>query len=140
MKKPLYITLAAIPLFLFFACHKKQLQEKPAHLIPYEKTIEIVAYSYIIESEVLLSRDLSDSAKLAYSAELYHSLFEKYAISKEQYASSVEFYLKDEDQANKLNQDVSAKLEELRVFYTGEEPEDIAGGLDDAELDNEEVR
>ncbi|MDR2979716.1 MAG: DUF4296 domain-containing protein [Bacteroidales bacterium] len=125
MKKLCRLAAAALFLCLSVSCHKKQLQEKPDHLVPYHKLVDMVAYSYIIESDALLMPDRSDSAKQFNSATLYESLFDKYDVTKEQYATSVEFYLKDEDQANKLNQDVMIKLEELRVEYLENEERSI---------------
>lgn len=120
-------SLTILSLFLFgifsFSCHKKQLQEKPSHLISYDEIVELTAYSYIIESESLLAPGYSDSAKQAYSGQLYQCLFENHDISKDDYIVSLEFYLKDEDQANKLNEDVSIRLEKLRQEYTGEKEE-----------------
>ncbi|MDL2311712.1 DUF4296 domain-containing protein [Bacteroidales bacterium OttesenSCG-928-B11] len=120
MKKLCWLVFIT-PLFFFqISCNKKQLQVKPANLIPYEQVVDITAYSYIIESEVLLTANYSDSARLAYSIQLYDCLFEKHQVIQEDYSASVEFYLKDEDQANKFNEDVGIRLEELRVEYIGE--------------------
>lgn len=104
--KVLLIILLALSLLV--SCNKKQLQKKPAQLIPVEKMTDIIAESYLIESMINFSS--GDSSKQALTQNLYADLFRKYGITKEQYISSITYYLSEKDQANEILTESSEKL------------------------------
>ncbi|MBR4918017.1 MAG: DUF4296 domain-containing protein [Bacteroidales bacterium] len=121
MKKTfLYILL--IPLVLFSAgCHKKQVQKRPDNLINRSTMANILAEAYIIESLITLNPD--DTLNNVESARgYYHDLFERYHVTREQFNTSMQYYMGDEDAAKKLvidaNAILMAKKKELAITDT----------------------
>ena len=87
---------------LFSACNsKKQVMEKPDHLINRITLVNILAESYLIESSLHMlppdSIGRNDLARL-----YYKDLFDRYNITNEQFESSVAYYISEEKSAEKL--------------------------------------
>ena len=100
---------------LFVACNKKQLTPKPDHLIPFNQMVEIMAESYLIESMIYFLPP--DSDKIVITQTLYNDLFVKNNISKNQYNSSIKYYLADKISAEKLLNAVSDQIATKRKKY-----------------------
>jgi hypothetical protein len=100
MKKTVLYFLIVGILFAVAGCHKKQVQEKPADLIPRKVIVNVIAESYIIESYIQV---LTDTFERCYIPPfLYKEMFNRYGITRPQFISSINYYLGDEDQAEKL--------------------------------------
>jgi hypothetical protein len=82
------------------SCHKKQIREKPVNLLSYEKVTEMVTDISLVESIVYLLPP--DSDRLRVSREMYSTLFSGYGVDKDQFISSLSYYLADEDQSLKM--------------------------------------
>lgn len=114
-KRFLYILL--IPLVLLSAgCHKKQVQKRPDNLISRSTMANILAEACIIESLITLYPP--DTINQVESTRgYYHDLFERYHVTREQFNASMQYYMGDEDAANKLvnetNAIIVAKKKEL---------------------------
>lgn len=115
MKKQLILLSLLGILLLFSACHKKRLQPKPDHLISYEKMVDIVAEVNLTEAVVYLAPP--DSNKRRMSHALYENIFKEYDITQEQFKSSLSYYLGDEEQANKLVNNVAERLKLRREAF-----------------------
>ena len=80
---------------------KKQVMEKPDHLINRITLVNILAESYLIESSLHMlppdSIGRNDLARL-----YYKDLFDRYNITNEQFESSVAYYISEEKSAEKL--------------------------------------
>jgi len=100
MKKTVLYFLIVGILFAVAGCHKKQVQEKPADLIPRKVIVNVIAECYIIESYIQV---LTDTFERCYIPPfLYKEMFNRYGITRPQFVSSINYYLGDEDQAEKL--------------------------------------
>lgn len=100
----LFILLATL---LMFGCHnKRQVQEKPDHLISRNTMVNLIADCYIIESSIqTLTGDTIDKNTL--SRQYYKELFNRYGVTREQFISSVEYYIGEESSAEKILSDAS---------------------------------
>lgn len=115
MKRLLYI-LIAIVLVCFASCKsKKQVLDKPEGLINRSTMVKIIADSYIIESTVHLSADTISKSELA--QKYYKELFQRYNITREQFVSSINYYVSEESSAEKLLSDASKLIEKKRESY-----------------------
>ncbi|MCQ2275912.1 MAG: DUF4296 domain-containing protein [Bacteroidales bacterium] len=115
MKRSLYI-LIAIVLVCFASCKsKKQVLDKPEGLINRSTMVKIIADSYIIESTVHLSADTISKSELA--QKYYKELFQRYNITREQFVSSINYYVSEESSAEKLLSDASKLIEKKRESY-----------------------
>ena len=100
MKNAKVITLIFFGLLTITGCHKKQIMDKPERLIPYDKLINIIVDSYLIESYVYMAPE--DSDKIEMTKALYYDMFTRYKVTKEEFISSIDYYFGDEDLANKM--------------------------------------
>jgi hypothetical protein len=112
--RPLLLALLVFAT-LFVACNKKRLTPKPDHLIPFNQMVEVMADSYLIESMIYFLPP--DSNKITITQTLYNDLFVKNKISKNQYNSSIKYYLADQILAEKLLNAVSDKISTKRKQY-----------------------
>jgi hypothetical protein len=115
MKKTKVITLLFFVLVTIAGCHKKQILEKPERLIPYDKLVNIIADSYLIESNVYMAPQ--DSDRVVMSKELYYDMFKSYKVTKDEFIASINYYLGDEDLANKMMAEASDRLAKKRKEY-----------------------
>lgn len=92
----------------FCGCHKIAKVDKPADLIPYEQMVEITANSYIIESMVYFLPP--DSDKVRISRNLYYHLYEEQKVTKDQFVSSVNYYVSEKKMADKFLRDVQENV------------------------------
>ena len=95
---------------LFSGCNsKKQVMEKPDHLINRITLVNILADSYLIESTLQMTG--SDTISKDDLARLYYKdLFDRYHITNEQFESSVAYYISEEKSAEKLLNDAAALI------------------------------
>ena len=116
MKRLLYI-LTAIALVCCTSCKsKKQVLDKPEGLINRSTMVKIIADSYIIESTVHLNSDPTiNKGELAKI--YYKELFQRYNITREQFVSSINYYVSEESSAEKLLSDASKLIEKKRESY-----------------------
>ena len=115
MKKTKVITLIFFALLTIIGCHKKQILEKPERLIPYDKLVNIIVESYLIESNVYMASQ--DSDKVEMTRGLYNNMFKTYKITKEEFIASINYYLGDEDLANKMMAEASDRLAKKRKAH-----------------------
>ena len=114
MKKIIFYFL--LLLALFSACSKKkQIIPKPNNLIPYDTMTVIMSETFLIEG--MLYYLPPDSDRTASALSVYSDLFARYNISKDQFISSVRYYLADkttsEELLTKVAQIVEAKKDEF---------------------------
>ena len=115
MKKViLYILLITTAIFSA-SCHKKQVQEKPENLISQKTMVNLIAESYIIESYLQVASDTLN--RFRYTSECYHDLFYRYKVTREQFVNSMNYYLGDEDTAEKLLAEASAIIARKHKEY-----------------------
>lgn len=87
--------------------NKSQIQEKPDNLIPRDKMVNLIAESYIIESIVHTTTNDTVS-KVELTKEYYRELFNRYHVTRNQYVTSIEYYVSEESSAEKLLSDASS--------------------------------
>lgn len=107
---------------LISACNKKQLMPKPNNLIPYDKMVNVMAESYVIESMVYYLSP--DSDKVTITRSLYSNLFNKYNITNDQFRTSIKYYLAEKSSADKILKSVSENISEKRKLYVDDPEED----------------
>lgn len=112
-----YLALLLITV-LFCACNKKQLTPKPDHLIPFDKMVNVMAESYVIESMVYYLPP--DSDKTTITRSLYSDLFTKNKITKDQFNASIKYYLAEKTSAERILNAVSNKIDQKRKLYVTE--------------------
>ncbi|MCR4737887.1 MAG: DUF4296 domain-containing protein [Bacteroidales bacterium] len=100
MKKTVLYFLIVGILFAVAGCHKKQVQEKPSDLIPKKVIVNVIAECYLIESYIQVLTDTFERCHIP--PFLYKEMFNRYGITRPQFISSINYYLGDEDQAEKL--------------------------------------
>ena len=107
LKKILFVLTVLV---LFSGCKsKKQVMEKPEHLINRITLVNILAESYLIESTLQMSAP--DSIGKNDLARLYYKdLFDRYHITNEQFESSVAYYISEEKSAEKLLNDAATLI------------------------------
>lgn len=117
MKRLLLFILATVLLTLAGCRSKKQVLDKPDNLINRSTMVNIIAESYIIESTVHTSPDTVNRAALAKIH--YRDLFNRYKITREQFESSLNYYISEENSAEALLAEASAliikKRKELNI-------------------------
>lgn len=112
---------------LFSGCgNKKQVMEKPDHLINRITLVNILAESYLIESTLQMTP--SDTiSKEVLAQQYYKNLFDRYHITNEQFESSIAYYVSEEKSAEKLLNDAAtlivSKKSELVL------PDSVSDGL-----------
>ena len=108
--KTILIALVAF-LTCFSGCNsKKQVMEKPDHLINRITLVNILADSYLIESTLQITPVDSVIGKTEMARLYYKDLFDRYQITNEQFESSVAYYISEEKSAEKLLNDVAALI------------------------------
>lgn len=104
------LVFLAIAMVFFVGCNdKKRVMEKPDHLINRITLVNILAESYLIESTLQVSPTdtiLKDELARRY----YKELFDRYHITREQFESSLAYYISEEKSAEKLLNDASAMI------------------------------
>lgn len=121
------ILLLLAVLMLFSGCgNKKQVMEKPDHLINRITLVNILAESYLIESTLQMTP--SDTiSKEVLAQQYYKNLFDRYHITNEQFESSIAYYVSEEKSAEKLLNDAAtlivSKKSELVL------PDSVSDGL-----------
>ena len=88
---------------------KKQVMEKPDHLINRITLVNILAESYIIESYLQVA-PIDSIPKDELARRYYKGLFDRYKITNEQFESSIAYYISEEKSAEKLLNDASALI------------------------------
>lgn len=97
------------------SCNKTIQTEKPSDLIPYNQMIDITTQAYVIESMLYFLPP--DSDKVTISRSMYYNMFEENKISKEQYVSSINYYLAEKKSAEKFLRAVQDKISIQRDKY-----------------------
>jgi len=118
MKKNLFFFLI-IFLFFFAACNKKQLQKKSANLVSIDKMAAIVSDILLIENTINLISE--DSNKIRMLNTYYNYLFKHYNITKEQFQKNIDYYLSNEDDAEKMFNVVKIELKNIEKEYFGDD-------------------
>lgn len=105
-----YVMALLAAMFLFPSCNsKKQVMEKPDHLINRITLVNILAESYLIESTLqVVPSDSIGKDELA--RRYYKDLFDRYHITGEQFESSIAYYISEEKSAEKLLNDAAALI------------------------------
>ena len=95
--------------FMFLnGCQKKRVVPPPPNLIPYDSMVVILEETFIIESIVYYTPP--DSDRLSVTRSLYADLFKQHGITKEQYVSSINYYLADKERAEDLLRSVTDRI------------------------------
>lgn len=88
---------------------KKRVMEKPDNLINRITLVNILADSYLIESTLQVTpTDTVHKDEL--SRRYYKDLFDRYHITRDQFESSIAYYISEEKSAEKLLNDASAMI------------------------------
>ncbi|HNY62967.1 MAG TPA: DUF4296 domain-containing protein [Bacteroidales bacterium] len=101
-----------IPFLFMNGCQKKKVVPPPPDLIPYDSMVVILEKTFIVESIVYYTPP--DSDRLSVTRALYADLFNQYGITKEQYISSINYYLAEKSRAEQLLRDVTEKINETK--------------------------
>lgn len=109
------LILPLLILTLFSGCRKTVQTERPADLIPYEKMVDVTTEAYIIESMIYFLPP--DSDKVGLSRSMYYHMFDENNISKEQYVSSINYYLAEKKSAEKFLRAVQDEISVKRDDY-----------------------
>jgi len=111
--------LLLVTILLCCSCKsKKQVLDKPDDLINRSTLTEIIAESYVIESTIHLAPDSLNKRDLA--QQYYKELFDRYHITRQQFESSINYYIADETTAERLLTDASKNIEKKRMHYKDE--------------------
>jgi len=106
--------------------NKKQVMEKPDHLINRITLVNILAESYLIESTLQMTPPDTISKEVL-AQQYYKDLFDRYHITNEQFESSIAYYVSEEKSAEKLLNDAAtlivSKKSELVL------PDSVSDGL-----------
>ena len=105
----LIAVMAAVVLVLSGCNDKKKVMKKPPHLINRITLVNILAESYLIESTLQMTAPDS-IGKDELARRYYKDLFDRYHITREQFESSVAYYVSEEKSAEKLLNDASALI------------------------------
>ena len=105
----LLVVMAAVVLVLSGCNDKKKVMKKPPHLINRITLVNILAESYLIESTLQMTAPDS-IGKDELARRYYKDLFDRYHITREQFESSVAYYVSEEKSAEKLLNDASALI------------------------------
>jgi hypothetical protein len=111
MNKLSHIWILFIAFFiLMVGCNdKKRVMEKPDNLINRITLVNILAESYLIESTLQVTpTDTVHKDEL--SRRYYKDLFDRYHITRDQFESSIAYYISEEKSAEKLLNDASAMI------------------------------
>lgn len=96
-----------------YGCHnKKQVLDKPDNLINRNTMVKIIAECYIIESTVHTAPDSVN--KIAETRTYYREMFNRYKITREQFSTSMDYYLSEQSTADKLLKDASDLIAKQR--------------------------
>lgn len=107
--------LLLIPAMLLAAgCHKKQVQKKPDNLIPRNTMVNLIAESYLIEGLVCFNPP-DTLNRLESTWGLYNDLFHRYHVTREQFNTSMQYYMGDEDVINKIMAEADGLLAKKRA-------------------------
>lgn len=109
MKRNLACLLLITTMLLFAGCHKKQVQEKPENLIGRSTMVKLIAESYLIESVVGMNPE-DTLNRFKSTKEYYKDLFDRYHVTREQFNKSIEYYMGDEEDAEKLLSEASTLI------------------------------
>jgi len=121
MKKSLLFLLLILICFIP-ACNKKQLQKKPDNLIHITKMTDIVSDILLIESMINLAP--ADSNKIEMMNRYYNDIFTHYNITKEQFQKSIDYYMSNENDVEKIFDAVKIELKNIEKEYLGDDEED----------------
>ncbi len=132
MKRNIAFLPLILSMLLFAGCHKKQVQEKPENLIGRSTMVKLIAESYLIESVVGMNpEDTLD--RFRSTKEYYKDLFDRYSVTREQFNRSVEYYMGDEEDAEKLLSEASTlimkKKQEMALQDTVTQQVDISADV-----------
>jgi hypothetical protein len=86
---------------------------KPPDLIPAKQMAEVLADIHIADAS-LSFRELPTDSTGQYYADYYQAIFEKHEISREQYLSSLNYYLKKPELLEDIYEDVNEILSTKR--------------------------
>ncbi len=129
MKRNIACLLLIPTILLLAGCHKKQVQEKPENLIGRSTMVKLIAESYLIESVVGMNPE-DTLNRFKSTKEYYKDLFDRYHVTREQFNKSIEYYMGDEEDAEKLLSEASAlimkKKQELALQDTVTQQVDIS--------------
>ena len=130
--KRTYLWILLIPIMLLAAgCHKKQVQKKPDNLISRNTMVNIIAECYIIEG--IVSFNPADTVDRFESTKAYYKdLFDRYHVTREQFNTSVQYYMGDEDQADKILSEASSLVSKKKKEFAAA---DTATTADPAAVD-----
>lgn len=118
MKRHLLILFALILLLCSSCKSKKQVLDKPDDLISRNTLAEIIAEAYTIESTVHLSNDSINKRDITQA--YYKELFNRYHITRQQFESSINYYIADQTTADKLLSDAATFIEKRKKEYVDE--------------------
>ncbi|MBR6334293.1 MAG: DUF4296 domain-containing protein [Bacteroidales bacterium] len=94
------------------SCHKKQVvAEKPENLINRKTMVQVLTDSYIAEALVYATLDsmsLPETDNLIRAS--YKEIFDRYHITKDQFVTSIEYYISDKEVIEKMMEEVLTNL------------------------------
>jgi hypothetical protein len=95
-----------LPIFLF-SCGKKNSNTVPENILSKEKMVQVLTDIHIAEAEMSLGAFPDSSSKEKIS---FQKIFEKEQITKEQYETSLSFYIDHPEMLNEIYQEVLNEL------------------------------
>lgn len=99
-------------------CGQKEKTEVPADVIPHEQMVDIVVEAWFMES--VIHNTIKEYEKLNdVTVTMYDNFFKEHGISKEQFVHSIEYYMRDNEEAQAFIAECSQRFEERKDEFTG---------------------
>lgn len=114
--KKYFLFLITLCLFLT-SCHKKQVvADKPDNLINRKTMVEILMDCYLAEAMVYVSLDsISAQEGEQLTISLYKEIFDRYHVTKQQFLTSIEYYISDKEAIEKIMEEVTTNLYQKKI-------------------------
>ncbi len=113
MKRFGFAILLCAVILIVVGCSQTELRLKPAHLIPEDKFVEMLTEQMVMESTIFYASADIDKEKLTRSS--YTVWMKKYGITREAYETSVNYYFTNEDDSERIMNQVRENLEKKRA-------------------------
>ncbi len=112
----LFIVLSGICLTII-SCHKSQVaSKKPENLINKKTMVNLLTDCYMAEAFIYASYDsLSGEERDRLTIVLYNDIFKKYSVTKQQFVTSMEYYVGDKELSMKIFNEASENVSKMKM-------------------------
>lgn len=117
MRRQLLLFLSFL-ILMVSSCGQKEKDIIPADVIPREQMVDIMVDAWFLES--VIHNTIKDYERLdPVTTSMYAEFFKEHDISKEQFVHSIEYYMRDNDEAQAFVEECSKRFEERKEEFTG---------------------